>query len=143
MSSNIRELIERALLEAQQEFASVVQRKLAALMGDAPAGRPTATRTPPRPPERAPRRTVRSRVPRDHMDTLRQRILSTMPPGEAQKKAQIMAAARLDEDEAQRVGLVLKRLKEEGLLVMRGQKGAATYTLKAGHRRDEGGGAAG
>ncbi len=143
MPSNIRELIERALLEAQEEFAAIVKRKLAELMGDATPSAAQPSRPSKRPSEPARRRT-RVRVPRDHMDALREKVLAAMRPGEAQKKAQIMAAARLDEQEAQRVGLVLKRLKEEGILTMRGQKGAATYALKTGRRRDEGdGGSAG
>lgn len=148
MPSNIRELIERALHEAQEEFAAIVQRKLAELMGDASAAAP-----PRRAPKAAARATAkattkaaakpvasasRTRVPSDHMATLREKVLQAMPAGEAWKKAQIMTAARLDENEGQRVGLVLKRLKDEGHLVMHGQKGAATYALKAGRRRDEG-----
>ncbi len=146
MPSNIRELIERALIEAQEEFAAIVQRKLAELMGDAsgpasvaaprraakPVGRPPAKAS-----AKAAASASRARVPSDHMSTLRERVLGAIPAGEAWKKSQIMAAARLDEGEAQRVGLVLKRLKDEGVLLMRGQKGAATYALKAGRRRDE------
>jgi hypothetical protein len=149
MPSNIRELIARALHEAQEEFAAIVERKLAELMGDASSNASASRRTPKasakaavKAPAKAQAKPVasgsRTRVPSDHMATLREKVLQAMPAGEAWKKGQIMAAARLDEDEGQRVGLVLKRLKDEGLLVMRGQKGAATYALKAGRRRDEG-----
>lgn len=148
MPSNIRELIARALHEAQEEFAAIVERKLAELMGDASANASAARRTPKaaakiaaKAPPKGPAKPVasgsRTRVPSDHMATLREKVLQAMPAGEAWKKGQIMAAAHLDEDEGQRVGLVLKRLKDEGLLVMRGQKGAATYALKAGKRRDD------
>jgi hypothetical protein len=151
MPSNIRELIARALHEAQEEFAAIVERKLAELMGDASAA--AAPRRAPKATAKAPAKAAakaaakplakpvasgsRSRVPSDHMATLREKVLEAMPTGEAWKKGQIMAAAHLDEDEGQRVGLVLKRLKDEGLLVMRGQKGAATYALKAGKRRED------
>lgn len=141
MTANIRSLIERALREAQEEFAAIVQRKLDELMGDVPAPEPaTRKRKVAAPtsavPTKAPRG-ARVRVPRDHMSALREQILGGMRAGEAMKKSQIIAASGLSEAEAQRVGLILKRLKEEGVLSMRGQKGAATYTLKAGRRRDE------
>lgn len=137
---SIRELIERALREAQEEFAAIVERKLSELMGDAPAVAPTRARKSEAAPTKAARKGgARARVPADHMATLRERVLSAMRPGEAMKKSQIMSAARLGDDEAQRVGLILKRLKDEGVLAMRGQKGAATYSLKGARRRDESG----
>jgi hypothetical protein len=135
---SIRELIDRALREAQEEFAAIVQRKLSELMGDADTAAPARARKPAAAPKPA-RKGARARVPADHMATLRERVLSGMRPGEAMKKSQIMSAARLGDDEAQRVGLVLKRLKDEGVLAMRGQKGAATYSLKGARRRDESG----
>lgn len=37
-------------------------------------------------------------------------------------------------DEAVRVATVLRRLKDEGLLVMKGTKASATYTLRSSSR---------
>jgi hypothetical protein len=143
MSANIRSLIERALHEAQEEFAAIVQRKLAELMGDVPAEPPARGRksvkvgAPARAPAaKDPRPSTRTRAPRDHMSALRERVLDALRSGEPMKRSQVVSAAGLAEDDGQRVGLVLKRLKDEGLLVMRGQKAAATYALKAGRRRE-------
>jgi hypothetical protein len=70
------------------------------------------------------------------MSDLRNKILGVMTPGEAMKRAQIVSAARLPDAELVRVGIVLKKLKDEGLVSMKGQRGSATYTLQ-GRRRKE------
>jgi hypothetical protein len=138
---NFRKLIEQAMNEARDEFAAIVARKLAALMGDAGASsKPPRAATPGRrgrPAAAAPsRKGGRQRAPADHMAALRDKVLSTMrSSGEPMKKSQIVKSARLPEGETPRVGQVLKRLKDEGLLSMKGQKGAAVYTLR-GRRKE-------
>lgn len=72
------------------------------------------------------------------MAQLREKVLSALQTGDAMKKAQIMKAARLDETESARVANVLKKLKDDGVVSMKGQKAVATYTLsdpaRAAHR---------
>jgi hypothetical protein len=128
-STSIRKLIEQALEEARDEFALIVKRKLEALMGDEPPaprapGRPAVTKKKAAPEGR------RSRTPESHMAELRTRVLSAMPTGEPLKRAKIIELARLSKDDAPRVASVLKKLKDEGVLSMRGAKASATYTRK-------------
>ena len=64
------------------------------------------------------------------MAELRQKILAAMPIGEPMKKSRIIELARLPEAEEPRVANVLRKLKDEGVLQMRGSKASATYTRK-------------
>lgn len=132
---SIRELIARALEEARDEFAEIVQRKLEELMGEAPsveASRPP----PPRP--RAPREPAaapgggarRKRTPESAMGELRARIVAAMPIGEPMKRSQILKSAGLDEGELTRLSNVLRKLKDEGVVEMKGERAAATYTRR-------------
>ena len=133
---NFRKLIEQAMHEVRDEFAVIVARKLAELMGDPSGSRSAASRAGTkeparrgRPPKALKAASSRSRAPKDHMAQLREKVLSALQAGEAMKKAQIMKAARLDEAESARVANVLKKLKDDGVVSMKGQKAVATYTL--------------
>ena len=139
--SNIRSLIAQALEEAREEFAEIVQRKLEALMGDgdgssrapvAPKGRaPRASRPGPRrsgKPAPASDGARRTRVNEAHMADLRARVLSAMPLGTPLKRAHIIERASIAEDDEARVAGVLRKLKDEGVLEMRGVKASAVYT---------------
>lgn len=132
---NFRKLIEKAMFEVRDEFAAIVARKLAELMGDDEPkgrGRPRAAKA-----EKAKERVAkpttvrkpRSRAPADHMVAVRERILAVLTV-EPMKKQQIVLSARLDEADAARVGSFLRKLKEEGLVTMQGEKALATYTLR-------------
>lgn len=132
-STSIRKLIEQALEEAQAEFAEIVKRKLEALMGDVPEERPARrAETPKRPAAKAPasRDAKRVRTPESQMAELRQRVLSAMPVGEPLKRSRILELARLSPDDAVRVANILRRLKDEGIVTMRGARASATYTRK-------------
>jgi hypothetical protein len=134
---NFRSLIEKAMHEARDEFAAIVKQKLADLMGDAAhvdrsleRGRVRTTKaTASAPPTRRRGKDGRARAPSEHMEKLKEKILGAMHKGEPMKKASIMKAARLAETEELRVGQILKRLKDARVLAMKGQRGAATYTL--------------
>jgi hypothetical protein len=139
---NFRQLIEKAMHEARDEFADVVARKLEALMGgtsSAPArrgpGRPPKTTSAaaesPRPLKSRASRGKPGRAAPDHMAQLQEKILHAMPPGQAMKKSAIMKAARLPNVEETRVRNILAKLKGAGVLAMKGQRGSAVYTLKA------------
>lgn len=136
---NFRKLIEQAMFELRDEFAVLVAKKLEQLMGDAaPAprkGRATAGKPSPKP-TRAGRKVDggarRTRTPGTHMLELREKLLSALADGAPRKRAQILEEAGLSTDEATRVATVLKRLKDEGLLTMKGTKASATYMLRAG-----------
>ncbi|MGZ3449577.1 MAG: hypothetical protein ACXVEF_08245 [Polyangiales bacterium] len=131
---NIRKLIEKALDEAREEFAAIVARKLEELMGDAtPAPEPRRRKA------GAPKRasTVaasgpkgRTRAPESQIAALRAKVIAAMPVGHAMKRAQIAEAAGLPPSEALRLSNVLRKLKEENVLSMRGTKASATYTRK-------------
>jgi hypothetical protein len=64
------------------------------------------------------------------MAGLRERVISAMPMGQAMKRAQIADAAGLPATETARLSNVLRKLKDEGVLSMRGTKASATYTRK-------------
>jgi hypothetical protein len=139
---SIRRLIEQALNEARDEFAEIVQRKLEALMGDAesaskaprPARRVSAktssAKTPSAKVGTGGARERRKRAPESHMAELRAKILGAMPAGESLKRSQIVELAGLADEDALRISGVLKKLKDEGVISMRGEKAAATYTRK-------------
>jgi hypothetical protein len=139
---SIRKLIERALEEARDEFAAIIARKVAEVMGDvevpARKGRPPKSASAPRASKRRAtpvahaRPGKRTRAPQKHMEELRARVLAALESGKTMKRSQILAAAKLDVSEAERVAQVLRRLKDEGLLSMQGQKASATYTLRSG-----------
>jgi hypothetical protein len=141
--SSIRKLIEQALEEARDEFAAIIARKVAEVMGDvavpARKGRlahaaGAAPRASKRPAATSPHKGAsgkRTRVPQRHMQELRGKVLAALDSGKTMKRAQIVAAAKLDASEAGRVAQVLRRLKDEGLLSMQGQKASATYTRRA------------
>jgi len=146
--NNIRSLIEQALEEAREEFAEIVKRKLEALMGDRPLASTSSreapphtrrTTTKPTPPSRPrPPRTApvgedvgrRTRAPESHMAELRARVLASMPVGEPLKRARIVELARVDDEDEPRIAGVLRKLKDEGILQMRGTKASAVYTRK-------------
>ncbi|MBI2394589.1 MAG: hypothetical protein HYV09_33780 [Deltaproteobacteria bacterium] len=138
-STSIRKLIEQALEEAREEFAEIVKRKLEALMGDGEAA-PRRAPKPARPEGRRARRPAaapdepsrgrRSRAPEAHMAELRSRVLSAMPMGEPLKRARIIELARVSDEDEPRVAAVLRKLKDEGILQMRGTKASAVYTRK-------------
>ncbi|MBX7197225.1 MAG: hypothetical protein K1X94_34565 [Sandaracinaceae bacterium] len=118
-----------------------MQRKLEALMGDHPVSptgpaRRQRTSTRATKAERAPAETSeratgkRTRVPESHMAELRARVLSAMPVGEPLKRARIVELARVSEDDEPRVAAVLRKLKDEGILQMRGTKASAVYTRR-------------
>jgi hypothetical protein len=144
--SSIRKLIEQALEEARDEFAAIIARKVAEVMGDvdlpARKGRPpkihanaaprTTKRTPITTGAHGTHKGKRTRAPQRHMEELRGKVLAALESGKTMKRAQVVAAARLDASEAGRVAQVLRRLKDEGLLSMQGQKASATYTLRSG-----------
>lgn len=125
-SPSIRRLIEQALEEAQAEFSEIIKRKLEALMGDAPepSPRPTEKRA------QAQAKSKRHRTPETQMAELRQRILSAMPVGEPLKRSRILELARLSSGDAVRVANVLRKLKDDGIITMRGARASATYTRK-------------
>ncbi len=137
-STSIRKLIEQALEEAQAEFAEIVRRKLEALMGDVPEAPPA--RRPAGASGEAKRAAAtkrssaangkRIRTPESEMAELRQRVLNAMPIGETLKRSRILELARLSSDDAVRVANILRKLKDEGLVTMRGSRASATYTRK-------------
>lgn len=141
--TNIRSLIAQALEEAREEFAEIVQRKLEALMGDRPL-EPVERKEGPRTPKPAARPRVasprvasaerdasrRTRAPESHMAELRARVLAAMPVGEPLKRARIVELARISDEDEPRVAGVLRRLKDEGILQMRGTKASAVYTRR-------------
>jgi hypothetical protein len=134
---SIRKLIEQALNEARDEFAEIVQRKLEELMGDPTPhtardqkARPAVRASVQREAQRPSKGNRRTRVPESHMADLRNKVLSAMPIGEPLKKSRIIELARLPDAEEPRIASVLRKLKDEGVLVMRGSKAAATYTRK-------------
>jgi hypothetical protein len=129
-STSIRKLIEQALDEAREEFAEIVRRKLEALMGDAPAEPRSiqSKRALAKPAVAA--KGKRHRTPESDMAELRQRILSAMPVGEPLKRSRIVELARLSAGDAVRVANVLRKLKEDGIVSMRGARASATYTRK-------------
>jgi hypothetical protein len=138
---NFRQLIEKAMHEARDEFAAIVAQKLEALMGTS-GGSSSARRGPARPPKAtaspAPGRTVKrsrrgggqGRAAPEHMANIQEKILHAMKPGEAMKKGLIMKTARLPDSEETRVRNVLAKLKTAGVLTMKGVRGSAVYTLK-------------
>lgn len=129
-STSIRKLIEQALEEARDEFSEIVKRKLEALMGDVPAALPAKSARH-APAKHAPQpKGKRVRTPESQMAQLRDRILSAMPIGEPLKRSRILELARLSPDEATRVANVLRKLKDDGLVTMRGERASATYTRK-------------
>lgn len=143
--SSIRKLIEQALEEARDEFAAIIARKVAEVMGDveipARKGRAsTSAAAAPRAIKRSSSHLAhahahkgkRTRAPQRHMEELRGKVLAALESGKTMKRAQVVAAAKLDASEAGRVAQVLRRLKDEGLLSMQGQKASATYTLRSG-----------
>lgn len=131
--TSIRKLIEQALEEAREEFAEIVKRKLEALMGDAEPERPSRPRASSAavaPSSSSKKASKRNRTPEAAMAELRSRVLSAMPMGEPLKRARILELARLSKEDASRVASVLRKLKDEGVLSMRGSKASATYTRK-------------
>ncbi|MBK7399166.1 MAG: hypothetical protein IPJ34_23475 [Myxococcales bacterium] len=68
------------------------------------------------------------------MVELRDKLLAALADGAPRKRAQILEEAGISADEAVRVATVLRRLKDEGLLVMKGTKASATYTLRSSSR---------
>lgn len=64
------------------------------------------------------------------MGELRARILAAMPVGEPMKRAQVLERAGLGEGDQTRVSNVLRKLKDEGIVQMKGERAAATYTRK-------------
>jgi hypothetical protein len=129
-STSIRRLIEQALEEAKDEFAEIIKRKLEALMGDEPEPLPRKSGKAPAAPPAARSSGKRVRTPESQMAELRQRILSAMPAGEPLKRSRILEAARLSSADATRVANVLRKLKDEGIITMRGARASATYTRK-------------
>jgi hypothetical protein len=140
---NFRQLIEKAMHEARDEFAAVVARKLEALMGTGDGAGP-ARRGPGRPPKALtavatasrgrPRRSSggkQGRAAPEHMAHIQEKVLHAMTPGQAMKKSAIMKAARLPDAEETRVRNVLAKLKSAGVLGMKGARGSAVYTLKS------------
>jgi hypothetical protein len=137
---NFRQLIERAMNEARDEFADVIARKLDALIGIDPSnerrlGRPPKDTVPV--PATSPRRRTRSgaragrrRAPPEHMRKIHELVLLAMKPGVPMKKGAIMKEARLGAEEDTRVGTVLAHLKSDGAITMKGVRGSATYILK-------------
>ncbi len=136
---NFRKLIEQAMFELRDEFALLIAKKLDQLIGDSPApgrarrGRPPKSTVAPK--KASPRGAPtprRARAHGDHMDGLRSKVLAALGDGAPRKRAQILADARLGKDEAVRVATLLRRLKDEGIVSMRGHKASATYTLSGG-----------
>ncbi len=140
---NFRSLIERAMLEAQAEFAAVVARKLNELLGSTVAElgrRPMPAVGNPKQPSTKARGTVKQAPPKPtrrfrssptDLAALQDKILHAMEPGRAMKKAEIVKAARLGDADELRVSNVLAKLREAGIVTMQGQKRLATYVLKA------------
>lgn len=135
---NFRKLIEQAMFELRDEFAVLVAKKLEELMGDAG---PTNTRgaegrrgRPAKRPAKKAEGGRRARAPGAHMVELRDKLLAALADGAPRKRAQILDEAGISADEAVRVATVLRRLKDEGLLVMKGTKASATYTLRSPSR---------
>ena len=64
------------------------------------------------------------------MAELRARVLAAMPVGEPLKRARIVELARVAPEDEPRVAGVLRKLKDEGVLHMRGTKASAVYTRK-------------
>ncbi len=129
---NFRKLIEQAMYEVRDEFAAIVQRKLAELMGDAEIpDRPRAKRAPGRPAKARKPARGRTRAPADHMAELREKVIAALRSGDSMKKQQIMRAAKVSDDEGLRVAAILRKLKDEGVVTMKGQKAVATYTVRA------------
>ena len=138
---NFRQLIEKAMHEAKDEFAAIVAKKLAALMGDAgePAvgrrGRKSASSSAfvakgAAPAKRRGAAPGQRRAAPEHMASIQEKVLHAMTPGQAMKKGDIMKAARISDDDETRVRNVLAKLKGAGVLSMKGARGSAVYTLK-------------
>lgn len=64
------------------------------------------------------------------MAGLRARVLAAMPVGEPLKRARIVELARISDEDEPRVAGVLRKLKDEGILEMRGTKASAVYTRR-------------
>ncbi len=139
---NFRQLIEKAMFELRDEFAELVARKLVELMGDgdapakvkpskrvvssaSPKVKANASKTKPQPKTRD----KRERAPESHMAALRDKVVTALRSGGALKKSDVLRSAGLSAEEGQRVAQVLRRLKEEGVVRMKGDKATATYTL--------------
>ncbi|MFI5300841.1 MAG: hypothetical protein ACHREM_22395 [Polyangiales bacterium] len=134
---NIRMLIQRAIEEARAEFESIVARRLAELMGDAPSSSarkapsskakaaPPAKRGP-RPGRRAPRVTL---APAG----LDEVVLRAIASGDGLGKSAILAAAGLTAKDDARVSASLVRLRSAGRIVMTGSRRGASY--RTGKRR--------
>ena len=138
---NFRQLIEKAMHEAKDEFAAIVAKKLATLMGDGgdvprrgrgrPPGPSTSSAISSKPAGRGKRRAgTQRRAAPEHMAKIQEKVLHAMTPGQAMKKGDIMKAARIPDDEETRVRNVLAKLKGAGVLSMKGVRGSAVYTLK-------------
>ncbi len=133
---NFRKLIEQAMFELRDEFAVLVAKKLEELMGDAAPPRQGAEGRRGKPAKRPAKKAEgrRARAPGAHMVELRDKLLAALADGAPRKRAQILEEAGISADEAVRVATVLRRLKDEGLLVMKGTKASATYTLRSSSR---------
>lgn len=140
---NFRSLIERAMLEAQAEFAAVLARKLDQLLGmtleelerqprpKAGAVKPPTRKAPSTASKPSAKLAKRFRSSPTDLAALQDKILHAMEAGRAMKKVEILRAARLGGADEIRVSNVLAKLREAGIVTMHGQKRLATYVLKS------------
>lgn len=133
---NFRQLIEKAMFELRDEFAELVARKLVELMGDEdakPSAKPrsgsAAKAKPARPSTASSRPRTRERAPGSHMTALREQVVAALRSGGPMKKSEVLRVAGLSPDEGPRVAQVLRKLKDDGVVRMKGDKATATYTL--------------
>ena len=132
---NFRKLIEKAMHEAKDDFAAIIATKVAELMGDEEANTSTRRRSggkTSRAPAklRAKSNDKQRRAAPDHMTKIQEKVIHAMKPGVAMKKSDIMKAARLPDDEETRVRNILAKLKNGGVLSMKGVRGSAVYSLR-------------
>lgn len=119
----LRGLLERAMRELRGEFDRAIQRKLAQLMGDSHAQ--------PRPQTSDGTRSRRAKLSAVALRRaeIRQRVLAVLADGRPRARGELLADARIFEDEAPAVLRELRELRAVGQVTMQGPRGSARYVL--------------
>ena len=118
---NLRALIAQAIRELEPDFAAAIARKLDQVMG-------TPRRVPPKKAVLTPSSPM---VPRfDHSASIRSRLLAVLSDGKPRGRSQLLADAKLFEDQVPHVLKELRALRAEGRVVMTGPRAAAKYVWR-------------
>lgn len=118
----LRGLLERAMRELRGEFDRAIQRKLAQLMGDPPTAQPQAGST-------ARSRRAKLSAAALRRAEIRQQVLAVLADGRPRARGELLADAKIFEDEAPTVLRELRDLRAAGQVTMRGPRGSARYVL--------------